>query len=87
MAIVRGMTYDEYVEKVCAKMNINHKGATFAYTLLFDPLALQPLKSDEDFTYIISFSDRFVRVYISTSLALDVVEDISLSSKVRKEKC
>ena len=46
-------------------MHINLEGETFAYTLPFDLLALQPLRSDEDFiNMIISFSERFARIYI-----------------------
>ena len=78
MTIGKGMTYDEYVARVCAKIHINPERATFAYTLPLDPLALQPLRSDEDFTNMISFSEWFARVYITTSLEADVVEGVGV---------
>ena len=34
--IERCMTFEEYVEMVCNKMNVDSKGVTFSYTLPFE---------------------------------------------------
>lgn len=72
-AIVRGVIYDMYIMRVFTKMNINHENRTFAYAFPFDPLALQPFQSDEEFTNMISFNDKFAQVYISILVPEDVV--------------
>ena len=42
--------------------------------LEFDLFALQPMRTQKDFTNMVGFIDRFAHVYMSTSHTNDVVE-------------
>ena len=78
ISLEQSMTYNDFVSRICGKMNINIVRPKFSYTLPFDLYPLQPLKNDEDLTNIFQFNDRFVCVYIclaSTVEGDEIVEN------------
>ncbi|RVW94428.1 hypothetical protein CK203_035725 [Vitis vinifera] len=76
LSLERSMTYNDFVSRICGKMNINIVGPTFSYTLPFDLYALQPLKNDEDLINMFQFSDRCARVYICLASTVEDDETI-----------
>ena len=72
LSLEQSMTYNDFVSRICGKMNIDIVGPTFSYTLMFDLYAPQPLKNDEDLTNMFQFSDRFTHVSICLT---SIVED------------
>ncbi|KAL6340415.1 hypothetical protein AAG906_006076 [Vitis piasezkii] len=92
LSLERSMTYNDFVSRICGKMNINIVGPTFSYTFSFDLYALQPLKNDEDLTNMFQFSDRFARVYICLTSTVEDDETIEnggqgLSLMIVEYKC
>ena len=62
--IYKGMTFEEFTQKVLKKFDISLHVMKMHYTLKFNPKVIQDLEDEDDLDNVVSHSDDFVNVYI-----------------------
>ena len=65
--IYKGMSFEEFTQKVLDKFDISLNVMRMHYTLKFNPKVIQYLEDEDDLDNMVSHSDNFANVYIVES--------------------
>ena len=72
--IYKGMTFEEFTQKVLEKFDISLHVMRMHYTLKFNPRVIQDLEDEDDLDNVVSHNDDFANVYIVESPCVDAIE-------------
>ncbi|RVW67746.1 hypothetical protein CK203_065492 [Vitis vinifera] len=72
--IYKGMTFEEFTQKVLEKFDISLHVMRMHYTLKFNPRVIQDLEDEDDLDNVVSHSDDFANVYIVESPGVEAIE-------------
>ena len=72
--IYKGMTFEEFTQKVLKKFDISLHVMRMHYTLNFNPRVIQDLEDEDDLDNVVSHSDDFANVYIVELSRVEAIE-------------
>ena len=72
--IYKGMSFEEFTQRVLEKFNISIDVMRMHYNLKFNPRILQDLENEDDLDNVFSHNDDFANVYIVESPHVETIE-------------
>ena len=72
--IYKGMSFEEFTQRVLEKFNISIDVMRMHYNLKFNPRILQDLENEDDLDNVFSHNDDFANVYIVESPCVVAIE-------------